>query len=399
MQGNWRVGSLLGIPLFLDPSWFFILALVTIINALDFYPRFGIALALSIGLIMALLLFGSVVLHELGHSVAALSQGIKVNSITLFLFGGVASIERESKTPGEAFQVAIAGPAVSLLLFGLFYGLTQVLPSSNVGHVIASDLARINLVLTLFNLIPGLPLDGGQVLKALVWKLTGNRFQGVRWAARTGKIFGGLAIALGLTLVFFRNQPAAIWMALIGGFVFRNANTYERLTTLQEALLQLTAADAMTREFRVVDANQTLRCFADEYILADFQTPMPYYAASEGRYRGLVVIEDLQVVERSLWENQTLENIVRPLSEITTVEEKTSLVEVINTLEVRPLNRLTVLSPAGTVAGVLDRGDIVRAVAKKLNLQIPEAEIKRIKAESSYPPGLQLGAIAQSTIG
>lgn len=398
MQGNRRVGSLLGIPLFLDPSWFFILALVTIINALDFYPRFGIPLALTTGLIMALLLFSSVVLHELGHSIAALSQGIKVNSITLFLFGGVASIERESKTPGEAFQVAIAGPAVSLLLFGLFYGLTQVLPSSNVGHVIASDIARINLVLTLFNLIPGLPLDGGQVLKALVWKVTGNRFQGVRWAARAGKVFGGLAIALGLALVFFRNQPAAIWIALIGGFVFRNANAYERLTALQQVLLELTAADAMTREFRVVDANQTLRSFADEYILADLQTPMPYYAASEGRYRGLVVIEDLQVVERSLWETQAIESIVRPLSEITTVEENTSLVETINTLEIRPLNRLTVLSPAGTVAGVIDRGDIVRAVAKKLKLSIAEAEIKRIKADNSYPEGLQLGAIAQSTV-
>ncbi|HEY9598413.1 MAG TPA: CBS domain-containing protein, partial [Cyanophyceae cyanobacterium] len=220
----------------------------------------------------------------------------------------------------------------------------------------------------------------------------------VRWAARTGKLFGGLAIALGLASVLFLNQPAAIWIALIGGFVFRNANAYERLSALQQVLLQLTVANAMTREFRVIDANQTLRSFADEYILADLQTPMPYYAASEGRYRGLVVIEDLQVVERSLWETQTIERIVRPLSEITTVEEKTSLVEAINTLEVKQLNRLTVLSPAGTVAGVIDRGDIVRAVAKKLNLLIPEAEIKRIKAESSYPPGLQLGAIAQSTI-
>jgi CBS domain-containing protein len=132
-----------------------------------------------------------------------------------------------------------------------------------------------------------------------------------------------------------------MWIALIGWFVFRNASLYDRLTTLQEALLQLVASDAMTREFRVVDANQTLRSFADEYILADMQTPMPYYASANGRYRGLVAIEDLHFVERSRWETQTLESIVRPLSEITTVEEKTSLVEVINTLEARPLNRLT----------------------------------------------------------
>jgi Zn-dependent protease len=399
MQASWRIGSLFGIPLFLDPSWFFILAFVTIINAQNLDPTFGSSWAWSGGFVMALLLFGSVVLHELGHSLAARSQGIKVNSITLFLFGGVASIDRESKTPGEAFQVAIAGPAVSLTLFGLFYALSQALPPSSLGENIVSDLARINLVLALFNLIPGLPLDGGQVLKAAVWKLTGNRFQGVRWAARTGIAFGGLAIALGLGVgLLLKTQfLGSMWIALIGWFVFRNASLYDRLTTLQEALLQLVASDAMTREFRVVDANQKLLAFADEYIVADMQTPMPYYASANGRYRGLVAIEDLHFVERSRWETQTLESIVRPLSEIATVEEKTSLVEVINTLEARPLNRLTVLSPAGTVAGVIDRGDIVRAVATKLHLPITDAEIKRIKAEGSYPQALQLPAIAQAT--
>ena len=397
MQGSWRIGSLFGIPLFLDPSWFFILAFVTIINALDLYPTFGSVLAGSAGLGMALLLFASVVLHELGHSLTARSQGIKVNSITLFIFGGVASIDQESKTPGEAFQVAIAGPAVSLTLFGLFYLLSQVLASSSVGQVLTLNLARINLVLALFNLIPGLPLDGGQVLKAAVWKLTGNRFQGVRWAAKSGKTLGGSAIALGLVLVLLTGQWGAIWLTLIGGFIFRNASAYDRLTTLQEALLQLLASDAMSHDFRVVDANQTLRSFADEYILADIQTPMPYYAAAHGRYRGLVAIEDLHFVERSCWESQTLESIVSPLSEIATVEEKTPLVEVIKSLEASHINRLTVLSPAGTVAGVIDRGDIVRAVATKLKLPITEAEIKRIKAEGSYPQGLQLPAIAQAT--
>ncbi len=397
MQANRQIGSLFGIPLFLDPSWFLILAFVTIVNALDLYPKFGLVLGWSGGLVMALLLFGSVILHELGHSLVARSQGIKVNSITLFIFGGVASIDRESKTPSEAFQVAIAGPAVSLTLFGLFYLVTQALPTPSLAQVLALDLARINLVLALFNLIPGLPLDGGQVLKAVVWKLTGNRFQGVRWAAKTGKVLGGLAIALGLVLVLLTGQWSAIWMTLIGGFVFRNATAYDQLTNLQEALLQVVASDAMSRDFRVVDANQTLRSFADEYILTDTQTPMPYYAAANGRYRGLVAIEDLHFVERSRWETEILESIVRPLSEIPTVEEKTSLVEVINSLEARQLKRLTVISPAGAIAGVIDRGDIVRAVAKKLNLPIPDAEIKRIKAEGTYPPGLQLPAIAKAT--
>lgn len=396
MQAAWRIGSLFGIPLFLDPSWFFILALVTIVNALDLSANFRSTWSWGGGLVMALLLFGSVLLHELGHSLVARSQGIKVNSITLFIFGGVASIDRESKTPGEAFQVAIAGPTVSITLAVLFGLLSQALPASGLTHSVVYYVASINLVLALFNLIPGLPLDGGQVLKAAVWKLTGNRFQAVRWAAQTGKVLGGLAIAMGLTLVLLTGQWGAIWLGLIGGFVFRNATAYERITTLQETLLQIKASDAMTREFRVVDGNQTLRSFADGYILADLQNPIPYFAASEGRYRGLVEVEDLQFVERSQWETQTLERIVHPLSTIPTVEEKTSLVDVITQLEDRYLKRITVLSPADAVAGVIDRGDIVRTVARKLNIPMSEAEIKRIKTEGTYPPGLQIPAIARS---
>lgn len=394
MQATWRLGSLLGIPFFLDPSWFLILGFLTLVNARNFTDSLGPSLAWSAGLLMALLLFGSVILHELGHSLVARSQGIKVNSITLFVFGGVASIERESTSPEEAFQVAIAGPTVSLVLFGLFYLLSQMLPLSQVGLQIAGDLARINLIIALFNLIPGLPLDGGQVLKAAVWKLTGNRFQAVHWAAKTGKILGGLAIAFGLGLALVSQEWVILWIAFIGAFIIRNAKAYERLTKLQETLLNLVAADAMTRDFRVVDANQSLRTFADEYILSDSQTPLPYYATQEGRYRGLVAIEDLHFIERSNWDTQTLASIVRPLSELATVEEKASLVAAINSLESAQVKRLTVLSPAGTIAGVIDRGDIVRTVAKSLNLPIPEAEIKRTKAEASYPQGLQLPAIA-----
>ncbi|HEY9873813.1 MAG TPA: site-2 protease family protein [Candidatus Obscuribacterales bacterium] len=399
MQASWRIGSLFGIPLFIDSSWFFILAFITLVNALDLYTAWGPVLAWSAGFVMALLLFGSVLVHELGHSLVARSQGIKVNSITLFLFGGVASIEQESKTPGEAFQVAIAGPTVSLLLSGLFYTIAQVLPTSGIVSVLVLGIARINLVLALFNLIPGLPLDGGQVLKAAVWKLTGNRFQGIRWAARTGQFLGWTAISLGLLVFLLTSEFGSLWMALIGWFIVRNASNYERITTLQEALMQLVAADAMTREFRVVDADMSLRQFTDEYILKDAWTShvYPYYAASHGRYRGLLAVEDLQFIERSRWETETLHSIVRPLSEIVTLPEKTPLLEVINSMENNQMKRLTVISPADAVAGVIDRGDIVRSVATKLNLEVSDADIKRIKAEDSYPPTLPLPAVAKAT--
>ena len=395
MQTNWKIGSLFGIPLFLDPLWFVILGLATL-NFGVAYRAWGTTLAWSAGVVMALLLFGSVLLHELGHSLVARSQGIRVNSITLFLFGGIASIEEESKTPGKAFQVAIAGPAVSVALFLLLRLVGDFLPPNSPASMMVGDLARINLVLALFNLIPGLPLDGGQVLKAALWQATGNRFKAVRLAAKAGQILGYGAIALGLAVDYFTGElVTGLWIALLGWFGIRNATSYDRVTVLQETLLNLVAADTMTRDFRVVDANQTLRSFADSYLL-DTTAPGVYFAESDGRYRGIVSIDDLRLVERSQWESLTVQSIVHPLTEIPTVAESTTLVEVINKLEKEQLARITVLSPAGAIAGVIDRGDIVRELAQKLNLRISEAEIKRIKEEGNYPPGLQLGAIAKS---
>ncbi|XZO01763.1 MAG: site-2 protease family protein [Microcoleus sp.] len=394
MQTGWRVGSLFGIPLFLDYSWFIILALATRAYASS-YSVWGPALAWSAGLAVALMLFGSVLLHELGHSLAAMSQGIKVNSITLFLFGGVASIDSESKTPAQAFQVAIAGPLVSFGLF-LILGLgSQVLPRTNLLAIVTERVAEINLVLGLFNLIPGLPLDGGQVLKAAIWQITGSRFTGVRWAAKIGQILGWLAVAFGLTLCFLAREYGGLWMALIGGFAIRNAKAYSRFVSLQEALVKTKAAEVMSHEFRVVDANSTLREFADRYLLE--VNPLPFYvAAANGRDLGLVSIDDIRFTERSQWQMQTLHKILKPLEKTPTVSEKASLAEVISTMEFRQLARIIVLSPIGSVVGTIDRGDVMKVLAKHLKPSISEAEIKRCKAENSYPQGLQLSAIAKT---
>ena len=411
MERKWQIASLLGIPFYLDSSWFLILAFVTFVNAEDInsqgltanYPWLGwIA-----GLILALFLFMSVLLHELGQSLVARSQGIQVNSITLFLFGGVAAIEEESKTPKGAFWVAIAGPLVSFSLFGLFFILTKglaFLPSlsgnlsllSRLLMYMMEDIYRINLVLGIFNLIPGLPLDGGQVLKAIVWQITGDRFTGVRWAAASGKLIGWLGISFGLFLMLMTGGLSAIWITFIGWFVLRNAGGYDRLTALQESLLKILAAEIMTREFRVLNAHLTLDQFAQEYILRDLKVPVVYYASSEGRYRGLIRIQDLQTIERNCWCDLTLVHIARPLTDIVSVHENTPLWVVIEQLEQISDPYITVLSPAGAVAGVIDRVSVVKAIATRHNLPISEAEIQRIKSEGTYPAYLQLPAIAKT---
>jgi Zn-dependent protease len=400
MRGQWQIGSFFGIPFYLDTSWFIIVGLVSLANATEINQQIlgnnQIWLGGVLGLLLALLLFASVLLHELGHSLAARTQGITVNSITLFLFGGVAAIERESKTPLGAFWVAIAGPLVSFALFIFFWTMGNLGQQWLIVRYFGQNLGQINLFLGLFNLIPGLPLDGGQILKALVWKLSGDRLVGVRWAARSGQGIGLIGVALGLISLFVIGDAGGAWLALVGWFVWRNANAYERTSNLQSGLKMIRATEVMTREFRVVNANLTLREFAETYLLQGNQNPIPYYAASDGRYRGLVRVNLLQDIERSEWDWLTLQDIAIPLTESPHVGENSTLVEIINQLEKSGDRALTVLSPAAAVAGVIDRGDVVKAIVTQQGLPIPEAEIKRIKQEAVYPSYLPLANLAKS---
>jgi Zn-dependent protease len=400
MQNGWRVGSLFNIPLYIDSTWFFIVGLFTLSDGMAWQQRWGAPTAYSAGLAMSLLLFASVLLHELGHSLVAKAQGINVNSITLFLFGGVAQIESESKTPGKMFQVAIAGPLVSFALFLSLGAIVLFTPSIN--PVLTTLLVRvssINLVLTLFNLLPGLPLDGGQVLKAAMWKRTGSFIKGTLIAARSGRFLGYGISAIGLFVGIIRPNGLsvfdALWAVLIGSFMVRNADRYTQVANLQQILLDLKAQDVMSRDFRVLDGNWNLREFADHAIVA-LDEPSAYFAANDGRYRGRVDLGQVQQIERSLWETKTLSAIAQPLGNIPSVTETTPLAQVINQLEQQSDRAITVLSPAGSVAGMIDRSDIIRVVAGKLGFSLSEDALQQIKSSGQYPPGLQLASIAQS---
>ncbi|MFN4194882.1 MAG: site-2 protease family protein [Thermosynechococcus sp.] len=399
MGQGWQVGRVFGIPLYIDRSWFLVILLFAFLNGSDWqatYPQWGVLVWLM-GFVVSLLLFASVLLHELGHSLVARSQGITVRSITLFLFGGMAAIERESNTPGQAFQVAIAGPLVSFALFALLQGAAVVLPADHPLHELVLYLANINFVLGVFNLLPGLPLDGGQVLKAAVWKLTGNRFQGMRWAARSGQVLGWLAVSFGL-FVTLLGSGNGLWLGLLGWFALQNATLYHRLSQLQEALVTLTAADAMTRDFRVIEGTLSLREFADRYLLLADRQPTAYFVATDGRYRGYLDSQALNHVERSRWEVTPVEELAVPLRAIATVKETDSLAKTVCTLEEQQQRFVTVLTPADAVAGVIDRGDILLALAKQLHWQLGKQDIQRLKREKHYPPELQLLELAKTAM-
>ena len=368
MNGSIRIGNLFGIPFYVNPSWFLVLGLVTWecgnLLAAQFPYMGGIA-PLLLGFVGALLLFASVLAHELGHSFVAIRQGIEVKSITLFLFGGLASLEKESQTPAEAFWIAIAGPAVSLMLFALFTAIGVGTSLSGPLAAMVGILAYINLMLALFNLIPGLPLDGGNILKSLVWKITSNPYKGVVFASRVGQLVGWIAIALGLLSILGISNIGSFWTLLIGLFLLQNAGRSAQSATMQETLTVLKAEEAVIPNSPIVSADLSLREFANEYIIGKDQWRKFFVTDEEGQLLGAIAVDDLKNIPTSNWPATQVRELMQPVDLSTTVQSDQSLLEVITLLEKEKLILLPVVRENGVLVGLLEKASIIRLLEKR----------------------------------
>ncbi|MDZ8066833.1 MAG: site-2 protease family protein [Nostoc sp. DedQUE08] len=368
MNGTIRVGNLFGIPFYIHPSWFLVLGLVTWSYSSGLaaqFPQLSAGLALVLGLMTALMLFASVVAHELGHSFVAIRQGIDVKSITLFIFGGLASLEKESKTPGEAFWVAIAGPMVSLLLCGIVTAIGVTTAASGPLAAILGVLASVNLALALFNLIPGLPLDGGNILKAIVWKITGNPYKGVTFASRVGQIFGWVAILSGVLPLLLFGNSGNFWNLLIGFFLLQNAGNSAQFARVQEKLTGLTAEDAVTHDSPIVSANLTLREFADERVISGQNWHRFLVTDDDGQLIGAIAIDNLRTISTALWSETQVKEVMRPITESTTVQSDQPLLEVMQLLEQQKLSVLPVIRENGVLVGILEKAAIIQLLQSR----------------------------------
>ncbi len=367
MNGSIQVGKLFGIPVFINPSWFLVLGLITWNDAswLAYqFPQLGLA-AWVLGLTTALLLFASVVAHELGHSLVAMRQGIEVNSITLFIFGGLASLGEESKTPGESFRVAIAGPLVSLTLFGWLNAVGTFTSISGPLAAMVALLAYVNLALGLFNLIPGLPLDGGNILKAAVWKITGKPYKGIAFASRVGQVFGWIAIGLGLASLLGLSNIGSVWTLLVGWFLLQNAGQSSQAANVQRLLSGLTAADAIIPNSPLVSAASSLREFANTKIIGNAMDWKKYLVTDEtGKLTGEIMVDDMKKVSTTDWWDVSVQSLVRS-PEVKTVTATTSLLDVINLLdEQHP--ELAVVKDDGELLGLLEKTSILNLLQQKV---------------------------------
>ena len=374
MKGSIRIGSLFGIPFYINPSWFFVLGLVTLTYGSDLgrlFPQLGIVLPWILGFVAAILLFSSVLAHELGHSFVALAQGIPVKSITLFIFGGLATLEKESETPLQAFLVAIAGPLVSVLLFILFAMISATVPLSEPIQEIVSLLAYINLVLALFNLIPGLPLDGGNVLKAIVWKITGNPNKGIIFAGRVGQAFGWLAVIVGGLGVAGISPIGSVWTLFIGWFLLQNAGFAAQSASVSEKLSKYTAEDVVIQDSPIVSAHLTVREFVNDYVIGK-DTWKKFLVVNEaGQLIGEIATEDLKQIPTSKWTEITVQEVIKESIGIKTVKSSQSLLDIIQLLEKENISELAVVKEDGVVLGLVEKNSIVKVLRQ-------EAEAKAI---------------------
>jgi Zn-dependent protease/CBS domain-containing protein len=368
MNGNLRVGNLFGIPFYINFSWFLVLGLVTwdYGSELGFsFPQLG-SLAWILGFGAALMLFASVLAHELGHSFVAIRQGIPVNSITLFIFGGLASMGEESKTPGDAFWVAIAGPLVSIILFTLLTLISLFGGITGAPAAIVNLIASINLALALFNLLPGLPLDGGNALKAIVWKITGKPYKGLAFASKAGQFLGWVGVGLGLLSVLGLSNIGSFWTLIVGWFLLQNAGRSAQAASVQEQLSGLTAADALTPNSPVISAELSLREFANNYVIGN---PMDWkkYLVTDvaGKMIGEIAVDAMKTIPTNDWWNVQVKELVQPAEQLVTVAIDMPLLEVVTLLEEKNVQTLAVIKDGSVLAGLLEKDSIIKLLQKR----------------------------------
>ncbi len=357
------LGHVFGIPIDLDYSWFLVFVLITWTLAVGYYPAefpgWPVVQYWILGAITAIMLFVSVLLHELGHSVVAMSYRVPVQRITLFIFGGIAQIGAEPPSAGAEFWIAIAGPAVSLVLAIWFWLLEPFVASIPAVFAFVTYLALINGALVVFNLIPGFPLDGGRVFRAIVWGITKNFRRATIIAGSLGRFIGFAFIFLGVWQVFSGHLIDGLWIAFIGWFLESAANG--QIVQLQyQAMDNLLAGhkvtDAMNREYAEIPADAPLQQVVDHHILSSGRRSL--VVKSGDQLVGLLTLHRIKEVPAPDWPNTTAAHAMIPKAEMKWIGPDAPLWSALKEMDTNGVNQLPVMSD-GHVLGMLTREGVI----------------------------------------
>jgi Zn-dependent protease/predicted transcriptional regulator len=360
-----KITTILGIPIYVDTSWVFVFALITYTIGEQFaqmHPQWTGTQHWTLGILTSLLFFSSVIFHELAHSVVAQHYKIRVISITLFLFGGLARIERDPSKAIQEFNIAIAGPLASGLLAGTFYSLRLLFPYSQMAGALGTWLGSTNLMLALFNLLPGFPLDGGRIFRAIVWGATKNFAKATRIAGASGKLIAYVMILGGAWGIFHENIQLGLWTAFIGWFLLNAAQESVAQVAIRETLAGLNAADVMSHEVPTVDGHITL----EEYGAEVLRTGRRFHLVlTDDRLVGLMNVPMLNSVPREEWAHNSVQAAMIPREKILWASPEEPLLRLLERLLAADVNQMPVVSGTenGThVVGMVTRDSILRVV-------------------------------------
>ncbi len=376
LRGGIPIGKAFGISLRLHYSWFIIFVLVTwALTASYFpteYPTWSLGSRIAAGIITSLLFFGSVLVHELMHSIVSQRQGIPVQSITLFVFGGVSQISEEPKLPKDEFRMAFVGPLSSLVIGGILIGVYFGLRNSNIFAVqfitaIAYWLGYINLALGVFNLIPGFPLDGGRVLRSLVWWRSNNLRNATKIASNIGRVIGFLFIFGGIWLVFAGYWINGIWFALIGWFLESAAVGSYRQLLMQEMLKGHVASEVMSRDCVLIPPETTINSLVNENILATGRRCFPVVSGSQ--VVGMMTLNNVRAVPQDRWNQETVRGAMTPFDKLKWVKPDEELSAVLRLLTENDINQVPVVQD-NQVVGMVTRESLLNFVNIRSGLGI-----------------------------
>jgi len=375
MRGAIRLGRILGVPIGVNYTWFIALWVLAWSLAAAYYPArfpgFPASTYWTMGLVSTILLFASVIIHELGHAVAARRYGIRTRSIILFLFGGVAQIARDPPTPRAELAVAAAGPLTSLALGGLF-ALTHPLAAGSALGAIIAYLAWVNAGLAGFNLIPGFPLDGGRMLRALIWRATDSLEHATLIASRTGQVVAMLLIAAGVIRAFTGSGIGGLWLILLGWFMDTGAQGSYQQALLREALGKVRVGDIMTHEVHTIDPGLTLDQAVADHFLPHKHGGFPVVWGD--RLLGIITLQDVRDVARERRATATVRDTMTPLSRLRTVRPSASAYDAFVRMAQDGIGRLLVTDPDGSLIGILTRSDLLHVMRMRVELEETSGE-------------------------
>jgi Zn-dependent protease/CBS domain-containing protein len=366
--GGFRLGRLAGIDILVHWSWFLIFFLLTWTLAeglfLNDYPHWAQATAWLAGALTSLLLFGSVLLHEWAHAIMARRQGIDVQSITLFIFGGVSSLAEEPKHPGEEFLIAGVGPATSFVLAGLFGLAGLALRGTAIGTA-SFYLAFINVLLGAFNLLPGFPLDGGRIFRSIAWARKRSLPEATRLAALTGIGLAFVLMAGGAVAILLGAFLTGIWFVVIGWFLRSQADVALRQVSIRAQLRGLTVSAAMRRDFHPVRPELSLSSLLDDYVLV--YNDRCYPVMSNGWLRGLICSADLQKFPRTEWHKRSVSETMTPWERLQVAQASDDLAKAAELMASADVYQLPVMEDSRFV-GFVSRSDVMRLIQVRKEL-------------------------------